>query len=437
MQYRPSSIVSNMLSYKRRVTLLILFTTVSPQIGLAFNGNANFSALCENVRLQMIIENPSLQNATSLECRSTYSPNEPPAMSISIGVSDCLQQCPGYESSKIYHLNQWIGPLVGFLLPALAFVVQIPRPLRIPRKEEWFGIRKTKGIPWLVVAFFLTALDIANWIIVVFAFAGPMMAGSIYENAIDHYVLTFAQKAANAESARVAITFSLVGSLKPRAGDLMTRTADHIVGSPHAQAKLLALLDLLPTYGARVGVPIVFYLGAYAYALFEANSKIGDNDTAHAIAFGLWYGVVVLVAITSSSVLGIDNPASLDAVFSQEVYRQDPFTGTINVIPQTPRRMNSHSYHFHDSPFRMVWLWERARVFNDWTREHTLDEALQKRIEASTTRIISGLLACVLVALPCVGACWISYQTPGVGFGCRSVTHLVYATSQILLIMGW
>jgi hypothetical protein len=37
-----------------------------------------------------------------------------------------------------------------------------------------------------------------------------------------------------------------------------------------------------------VGVPIVFFAGSFLYTVFDTLSSLGDNDTAHALAFGMW-----------------------------------------------------------------------------------------------------------------------------------------------------
>jgi hypothetical protein len=37
-----------------------------------------------------------------------------------------------------------------------------------------------------------------------------------------------------------------------------------------------------------VGAPIVFFAGAFMYTVFDILSRLGDNDTAHALAFGMW-----------------------------------------------------------------------------------------------------------------------------------------------------
>jgi amino acid permease len=35
-------------------------------------------------------------------------------------------------------------------------------------------------------------------------------------------------------------------------------------------------------------VPIAFFSGGFVYNLFDIQNYLGNNDTAHALAFGMW-----------------------------------------------------------------------------------------------------------------------------------------------------
>ncbi|KAF2470267.1 uncharacterized protein BDR25DRAFT_369425, partial [Lindgomyces ingoldianus] len=344
-----------------------------------------------------------------------------------------LAKAPGYRGSELGNLTEWVGPLVGFLVPAFAFVVSIPRSFRVPRMESWFGLKKRYSLPWLVFSLVIMILDIVLWIIIVFAFSGPLIAGAIHEALIDHTVLDAVRETVEGalqqplppqlrEEGRQDIAFALVGSLMPGDGELAAKIQSDIVSSAHGRRKLQALLTLLPSYGTRVGVPVFFYLGAYAYSLIDAENRRGDNDTAHAIAFGLWYGVIVIGAIVSSSVLGIDNPASLEAVFSES---NPPITGF------------SQPWHFYESPFRTVWVWNRARLFQSWTHWAPLDPAICTKILSFRCRFWAAFSAALLITIPCSFAFTVSYFTPEIGIGCRSLTILVFVCSQNGLLIWW
>lgn len=45
--------------------------------------------------------------------------------------------------------------------------------------------------------------------------------------------------------------------------------------------------DLESSFGSTVGAPVLFFLGGFVYTVLDADNTLGDNDTAHALAFGL------------------------------------------------------------------------------------------------------------------------------------------------------
>jgi hypothetical protein len=44
---------------------------------------------------------------------------------------------------------------------------------------------------------------------------------------------------------------------------------------------------ILTSFGSTVGAPIVFFVGAFIYNMVDIQTRYGDNDTAHALAFGM------------------------------------------------------------------------------------------------------------------------------------------------------
>lgn len=41
-------------------------------------------------------------------------------------------------------------------------------------------------------------------------------------------------------------------------------------------------------FASAVGAPIVFFAGGFIYSLRDILSSLGNNDTAHTLAFGMW-----------------------------------------------------------------------------------------------------------------------------------------------------
>lgn len=109
----------------------------------------------------------------------------------------CESQCSGWEISHFEILQQWVGPLVQFILPSLAFCLNIPRhrKLAIPHIVFRAHPRNIVGFAtyWirLLGAVLLMTADTMVWLSICFAFAGPMLLSTVYEFVLDRKVLEF------------------------------------------------------------------------------------------------------------------------------------------------------------------------------------------------------------------------------------------------------
>lgn len=161
---------------------------------------------------------------------------------------------------------------------------------------------------------------------------------------------------------------TLVGTFRPRE-DLRNRQASDLVvvdqicnasDVSKTKEKLRQLLGQQMSYGVQIGAPVVFYLGAYAYSIFDVDSRLGDNDTAHAIAFGLWYDLIVLTDTACCCVPGLNNPATIESVFD---------TPHIEKTEQTLRSFFSP----YESQHRSVRIFNRPRCARNWVDESIVD----------------------------------------------------------------
>jgi hypothetical protein len=316
--------------------------------------------------------------------------------------------------------------LVGFLLPALIFVLSIPRAqkFRMPRGERHFDRNIFLSFGWLVLIFFLVAIEVLLWIIIVFSLAGPMMAGAMDKGIKDLRILRKVKKGSlKPQQTRYALALTMIGTFEPSPGQLAEKVITDICYAPtatEAQDKLHQLLNRQGLYGIQVGAPVVFYLGAYAYALFDASSRLGDNDTAHAIAFGIWYGVIVLTATACCAVLGMSSSATLESVFGG--------------------RSNGSQRH---ATYETVWLWNRGRCVRSWSdnriapAQAPINESIRHILKGRANRLSAAALSIVTIAIVCSFAITISYYTPTLGFGCRATTVMCYGGCQVILIPCW
>lgn len=211
--------------FVRNFLFIYLITTLATASVHAAIWDANFTQVCETERRRQISLNASLQNDKTFVCGQSYDRNTRPAQEITIPLDQCIAQSPGWEKSRIDRASQWAGPLVGFLLPALGFIIVVPREWTIEISALRAG--RHRGSIWpqwfrLVPMFGALAIDTLLGIVVVFGWAGPFIAGAIHEVLVDHIILEKVQKWTQIhrtgpvrDQEWFAVAIVLVGSFSP------------------------------------------------------------------------------------------------------------------------------------------------------------------------------------------------------------------------------
>jgi hypothetical protein len=261
------------------------------------------------------------------------------------------------------------------------------------------------------------------------------------------------------------------------------------------KTRLTTMLGCQASFGAAIGAPVVFFLGAFLFSVFSNLQVVGDNDTSHALAFGMWWMTIPHVAVVGGCLLAGNNPNTLEAIacgaiegWSQVSPRdQDRDDEPVHWIKSLFRWVITLYKPFYTSVYRPVWMWERGRNKREWIR-HVLDEhwslinaeaTSPKKptwnwntyIRSISSKVknpsrISGnkkpdeeaqtkendidkfdldffdwieLLSIdiILLLIPFVLAFLTSYYTPPIGLSCRTFTFLLYFCFQILLSIVW
>lgn len=134
----------------------------------------------------------------------------------------CEAHCFGWELSHYNSLQQWIGPLVQFILPCLAFCLSIPRGWKIALPQWIFGSDTISIVAFftypikLTIAFVLVFCDTIIWLSICFAFAGPMLLSAVYEYILDGIIIDFLfakPKIPSVTKARLLLA-AVVGNIK-------------------------------------------------------------------------------------------------------------------------------------------------------------------------------------------------------------------------------
>ncbi|KAK6067931.1 hypothetical protein SCUP234_11404 [Seiridium cupressi] len=487
---------------------------------------------------------PQVQEAAGYGSLCT---NNGSALRIVVPYRWCEDNCSGWEISHWNFLQQWIGPLVQFILPCLAFCLSIPRSWKVSL-PQWIFESEPDDIAAFfaypvkfTIAFTIVFCDTILWLSICFAFAGPMLLSAVYEYILDGMILDFLRPRKHYQQPRIPpvtkarlLLTAVVGNVKlePRPPNrtptlpgmritsndeiwshimgvtdgLVTRppkrppvgiesvreasasggvqsTPDNTLLSTSSSStsrsiapetldntasllsrvepelKLKALLNAQSSFGGAVGAPVVFFIGSFVYNIVEAESRLGDSDTAHALAFGMWWMTISHVAVISSAMLASNNPSALQGLIGKAPTRRRRSTAN-NKVPasiwaKSVRWMKQIDIleHAYDSSFEPISLWKRGPNKLLWI-DKTIEAFAKERDDSNhhiklvdfqeAFRLGLGMrvgiwasILLVLLGAPCALAFATSYMTPVAGLGCRSLTHLVYYVTQVFQMMLW
>ncbi|KAI5861680.1 hypothetical protein GGS23DRAFT_611828 [Durotheca rogersii] len=448
----------------------------------------------------------------------------------------CAARCGGWEMSRPGATQQWVGPLVQFIVPSLAFCTNVPRTRKLAIPDVVFRGRPRSPAGFasywlrLLGAFLLVTADTFVWLAICFAFAGPMLLSAVYEYALDRRVLEFL--AAPPETRPAAVPSRLrahlllavvVGNLRmatlethdvERAGP-RTRRHDSVVSDDSElttapvnsrkigevvhntiwkrvtaiveeyeaarladredepvvslPTKLKSLLNSQASFGSTIGGPTLFFIGGFIYTVLDVENNLGDNDTAHALAFGLWWMVIPYLAIISCAMLASNGTSALNGIVydGSTVTRPDEYEPSFwaqqikkaeayPVLGWAIRQVEGYSpiETASEGRFQTVKLWKRGLNKQEWVQEairdyeHSASEGapgdrlspsdLRRSLQLNRRDVLYVLFgAAFAVLVPCCLAFLTSYNTPQAGLSCRSLTYLVYAVSQACEMALW
>ncbi|KAH0541551.1 hypothetical protein FGG08_003963 [Glutinoglossum americanum] len=429
---------------------------------------------------QLIAANQSGQ----FPCGASYNGDRSGTIEVVVPYTWCNAKCSGWQKSHSSKLNQWVGPFVGFIIPAVVFCLAIPRRRKL-RINSWLfhapmdRLSNLFKVPFIATtAAILVTIDTVVWLSICFALAGPMLLSGIYEAFIDSRILSYLyEKCENGNltvDMRARILYLvLAGNLDletvPQGETPDSAAWNHVQGLTNGlqiypdtrqhplngekafnitvnqqdliettKTRLRTMLACQYSFGSTVGAPVVFFAGAFIYTLVDTLSHLGDNDTSHALAFGMWWMVIPHISIVSGFLLAGNNPNTLEGVVGRRGGpREQALFGIFELV--------------YESRYRPAWMWFRGRSKRDWT-ERVLStyiqapmggndpdmELFKKRTKFTMSDWATvGSIVYALILIPDLLAFLTSYNTPRIGLGCRSLTFLVYAICQLWLMLLW
>lgn len=91
----------------------------------------------------------------------------------------------------------------------------------------------------------------------------------------------------------------------------------------NSHIRLRSMLHSQYSFGSMIGAPVLFYIGSFGYSIAFLSTNLGDNDTAHGLAFGMWWMAIVHVAIISGCLLASNNPSTATAIVAGGLARHN------------------------------------------------------------------------------------------------------------------
>jgi hypothetical protein len=167
-------------------------------------------------------------------------------------------------------------------------------------------------------------------------------------------------------------------------------------------------------------LPVILGLVATGGSFYSAYTQLGDNDTAHSLAYGVWYSWVIILAVVSNCYVATANPGLAKLALKHEVFLSDV------TVPLRERSKNAQKW--------MEWLKDLGCVKGDGTGSAPRGQrSFRSKVWSPLKLLFKQILAWICVAMPCACAASISYTTPTVGLGCRSFNHLLYGSCTLVL----
>lgn len=174
--------------------------------GNPYTGHQNFTYCClqaVNYFLQSQCTNDSMIRADrrlltgdQFPCGAQWIGDTDGAAEVQASYAWSSKNCPGWEESQGNNPNSWAQLLVGFILPAVVFSFNVPRPRKLRIWQGFFpkdigNQRLLAGLIGAIGAGICVTIDAIIWLMVTFAFAGPCILSGLYEAQLDKRALTY------------------------------------------------------------------------------------------------------------------------------------------------------------------------------------------------------------------------------------------------------
>ena len=446
-------------------TMSVLVWSIS-FVGLVVAGSGYSSQCCDLALRTSAYLNKSISQ-DSYRCGQVYNPTMAPAPPLLVPLSWCRQECSGIGLSAPNDIDAWASPLIQYILPAVIFSMTVPRRLVLEPPRWFFDFDLThmrglvKALFSLCVAGMIVTLDTVIWVFVIMLAPAPFIFSGLLEIVLDYRIIRnlMSSHTGQGEDHPVGLdrgqrvellTAVLAGNLgiegvpaDPQ--EELGKVLDIKTHPEEVQVRLGAMLACQYPFGAAVGAPILLYIGSFVYTLATIRNTDGDQKTARALAFGIWWMNIVHVSAISGCLLASNNPNTAAAIVKLrriKVGLQERLgyaNGRSEMEDKIQARLEAWSRLplSYKARYEAVWMWTRGKSKAGWLRRTSAwkQQWFREKVELTPSGwVFLALVAFSLVFFPCALAFWIEFSTPAKGVGCRSLTILgMYIVKKALI----
>ncbi|KAG0639021.1 hypothetical protein HOY80DRAFT_965332 [Tuber brumale] len=417
-------------------------------------------------------------------CHSSYNssetdPSKKWAPEIVTTYAWCHEVCEANGDFQASDTSRWLSPLTAWIIPAAALLLLLPISEHLKSNEQYF--RRTKREK-------LWGKYVANWWFPVVEYiqilGDPASAfnGSLAQMIADWSLCLSMHKPLNGERERDLILIVILAEQADFWCAPMRNAIEMMAGSSRAREYTRTagrvIWSARKKFNTSVVLPIALYIGVAAAVFYDAYQKLGDNSTAHSLAYGVWYSWILLLSVFANcfashsnldavrsgmeiilrgvienhtvdelSKIGWDNQAAqtLDQSYNTATRSllpypaphppmllnpRDLFSGNLecNGVPLHKRYRNTRNWvrWLHKNGVDVArpteGIWSYHIFWPDWYSSH----------HPNAMYLITQLLSWVFILFSCSCAAVLSYTTPKVGLGCRSINHVIYASMSLL-----
>ena len=395
-----------------------------------------------------------------------------PAPVLSVPTMWCQQHCRGFALTSPSDTDAWANPLFSYIFPAVVFSMTTPRRLVLEPPGWFFDFDPhsldgmIKAIFSLCIAGLIVSFDTTMWILTIMIAPGSFLLSGLVEAIIDYRITRnlrgspapqagdYSQGLSRAERAEL-LTAVLAGNLAIEGVTADPQSELKVVldisnRSKEVVVSLRSMLTCQYPFGPAVGGPILFYIGSFAYTLTSLQDSEGNNDSARALAFGIWWMSIVHIAIVGGCLLATNDPnmaAVLVAKARVELDHRGRLDHTRHFSELEDRvqarlEVFSRPTSARRARYEAAWMWNRGKSKTCWLRRTAAWEKpwFREKIKLTVRGwIFLAITAYFLIIFPCALAFWIEYNTRPLGPGCRSMTLLAYACAQatFVILSAW